>query len=971
MLRRFFLLLALLLSVTTIQARHITGRVVDTDHRDLEGATVELLSVKDSSVIRVTQTKEMEVWGWKQWVYELDVENNKSYLLRVSMLGYKTQYKKIDVKMAERANEQQIDDIVLEENAHQLSEVVVKATKIKMVMKGDTVVYDASAFNLSEGSMLDALVKQMPGATLENGVIKVNGRTVSSLLVDGRDFFSGDASKALENLPAYTVDKIKVYDKAGRESRFQGVDMGDKDLVLDVNLKKQYKHGNISNVDLALGSNDRYQARLFSMFYGKKSRLTLTGNINNINNYRVPGQDDVTGDLPDAGGGLSSRKTFGLNYRYEGKTEDDYYSTFNTYSAEDNDNVSQTNQQTFLTGGDYYNLSTNANRAKNYRLFTRHELSRMFKRSMIYGYADATHTHTSGWGSSLSGQFSQKPWGMSALDSIFMSDADRALMQTVINRVRNTSKYQGESTDYTGFLNYRFKIGNGKDFWSQDNVNVEANANYAHTTNDRFSLNRIDYLSTGTKDDRNQFSQSPTSSYDYSLTTEYTHFFINDSAGVRNFHVRPGYVYQQSYSSQTYDLYRLDQLADYDSTSYGMGVLPSTREALLSVKDGNNSYWSKQLTRTQQAGLSLMFNTGDGVQRPRFMVHGNLGLSFKYENLSYYRQRNYNTSRHDVLFQPNMGMMYQFNDSTGNVFASFNYRTSETQPGMTSMLDIRDDSNPLYVTLGNTDLKNARTHSISAHWGKFQLREQSLLSVSANYSITRNALATAVTYDKQTGVTTSQPRNINGNWQASAAASFQRAVDKKKHLTAEANIGASYNNSVDLTTVEGMDNTRSDVHNTTLTGSMGLTYQLGEGLRLEFSPSATYRNATSDRTDFTKVSAWNYNFRFAGMVHLPWSFELSTDLCSYNRRGYNDDQMNTSEWVWNARLTRSFLKKTLALSFDAFDILGQLKNTEITLNSQGRTETWYNSLPRYVMLHLSYKFNSGMRKPKPRNPWDY
>ncbi len=968
--RKLFLLLILLLSVTSVQARHIIGRVLDTDRRDLEGATVELLSVADSSVIRVTQTKEMELWGWKRWVYELDVDNNKSYLLRVSMLGYKTKYKKVDVKMAARANEQEVDDIVLEENAHQLSEVVVKATKIKMVMKGDTVVYDASAFNLSEGSMLDALVKQMPGATLENGVIKVNGRTVSSLLVDGRDFFSGDASKALENLPAYTVDKIKVYDKAGRESRFQGVDMGDKDLVLDVNLKKQYKHGNISNLDLALGSKDRYQARLFSMFYGKKSRLTLTGNVNNVNNNRVPGQDDVTGDLPDAGNGLVARKSVGLDYRYEGKTEDDYYKTSSSYTTVDNDNASRTNAQTFLTGGDYYNLSSNVNRSKNYTLFTRHEFSRMFKRSMMYGYADATHTHNHGWNSSLSGRFDQKPWGMSALDSIFMLGSDRALMQTVINRVRNVSKYQGESTDFNGYFSYRFKLGKGDDFWSQDNINVEANANYGHGSNDNFALNRIDYLSTGKKDDRNQFSQSPSKRYGYGVTTEYTHFLLNDSAGARNLYVRPSYAYSQSYNSQTYDLYRLDQLADYDSTSYGMGVLPSTREALLTVKDHNNSYWSDQLTRTHDANLMMMFNSGDGVQRPRFMVHGNLGLSFKYDHLNYYRQRRYNPSRHDVLFQPNVGMMYQFNDSTGNVFASLTYRSSESQPGMTSMLDIRDDANPLYVTLGNPDLKNARTHSVYARWGKFRMREQSLLSLSANYSVTRNALATAVVYDKQTGITTSQQRNINGNWQVGGNAFVQRAVDKKKHLVLEANLYANYDNSVDLTTVEGMANMRSNVHNTTANGSVGMTYQLGDGLRLNLTPSVTYQRATSDREDFTKVSAWNYNVRFSGMVHLPWSFELSTDLTSYNRRGYNDDQMNTSEWVWNARLTRGFLKKKLTLSIDAFDILGQLKSTTIALNSQGRTETWHNSLPRYVMAHLAYKFNSGMKKPKPRNPWE-
>ncbi len=970
MLRKLFLGVMLMV-VATVQARHITGRVVDTDHRDLEAATVELLSVTDSSVIRVTQTREEEVWGWKQWKYEIDVENNKSYLLRVSMLGYQTQYKRIDVKMAERANEQEIDDIVLQENARQLSEVVVKATKIKMVMKGDTVVYDASAFNLSEGSMLDALVRQMPGTTLENGVIKVNGRTVSSLLVDGRDFFSGDASKALENLPAYTVDKIKAYDKAGRESRFQQRDMGDKELVLDVNLKKQYKHGNISNVDLALGSSDRYQASLFSMFYGKKSRLTLTGTINNINNARVPGQDDATGDMPDEGGGLTSRKIVGLDYRYEGKTEDDFYSTSNSYSVSDNDDLTRTNAQTFLTGGDYYNLNSSAYRTKSYRLNSNHDFSVNFKRSMLYGRASVSHSHNNSWSSSLSGRFSQKPWGMAALDSIFMPNAEQALLQQVINRVKNASQSRGQTSHVDGYLSHRFKLGKGDNFWSQDNIFLQASAGYNRSSTDAFSLNNIDYLSTGTADNRNQFTQSPNRSYNYDAQAEYTHFLINDSAGVRTFFVRPRYKYSQDYSSQNYGLYRLDQLADYDSTAYGIGVLPSTREALLSVEDGSNSYRSNSLTRTNEANVVLSFNSGDGVQRPRLSARAEATVQFKYDALDYFRQRAYQTSRHDVLFQPYLRLSYNFNDSTGDVHAAVSYQSAESQPGMTTLLDIRDDANPLVVTLGNPDLKNARNHNVTLSWSKFKMRTQMIYTAWASYSATQNALATATTYDKQTGITTTQQRNVNGNWTMNGGFFINRAVDKKRHLTLGVNANAVYSNSVDLTTVEGTQSTRSDVHNTSVNGGMDLTYQLGEGLRLSAEPSVAYRYASSNRQDFTNVSAWNYNFRFTGMVHLPWSFELSTDLTSYNRRGYNDDQMNTSEWVWNARLTRGFLKKRLTLSIDAFDILGQLKSTSVTLNTQGRTETWYNSLPRYVMAHLSYKFNSGMKKPKPRNPWDY
>ena len=184
--RRLLFLFLFSLSFLSAAARHIVGRVVDgKNHEDLAGAVVELLNPRDSSVIKSTTTTERQIFGWKVFVYQFDVDNDSTYLLRCSSLGYKTAYRRVTVRMANRVNEQQIDDIALQPDVHTLSEVVVKATKIKMVMRGDTLVYDASALNLSEGSMLDALIRQMPGTTLDNGVTKVNGRAVSSLCLRG------------------------------------------------------------------------------------------------------------------------------------------------------------------------------------------------------------------------------------------------------------------------------------------------------------------------------------------------------------------------------------------------------------------------------------------------------------------------------------------------------------------------------------------------------------------------------------------------------------------------------------------------------------------------------------------------------------------------------------------------------------------------------------------------------------------
>ena len=944
-----------------LSARSITGRVVDSSDKDLPGAVVELLSPNDSSVIRSTVNSEVELWGWKHYEYRLDVDNNTTYLLRVSMLGFKTVYKKVEVKMADRVAEQWVPDIKLEEDSKTLSEVVVKATKIKMVMNGDTIVYNADAFNLSEGSMLDALINQLPGATLENGVIKVNGRTVSSLLIDGRDFFNGDAKKALANLPAYTVDKIKVYDKAGRESRFMQRDMGDKALVLDVDLKKQYRHGNISNVDIAGGTHDRYMARLFSMFYGSKSRLTIAANFNNINNEGVPGQYDAIGEMPTAGGGLTSRKEIDADYHLEGKQEDDYFDTSNNYSATDDQTETCTNAQTFLTGGDYYNLSINRNCAKNYTVSSDNSFGRMFKKSMLYGNIDVSHTKSKGWGNLVSGRFNAKPWGMSALDSIFSPNADRYLMDMLVNRVRNDNQYKGHSTNYSGSFSQTIKLSKKGDWYSGDTFGYSLNGNYNSTANNRFALNLVDYLTIGTSDNRDQYSESPNKQYNYQLSAYYTHFFVNDSAGLRTLYFRPTYSYSQNYSSQSYGLYRLDQLAGYGSTSYAIGVLPSTREALLSVRDGNNSYRSEHITKNNNVAFSLNYIDGDGVQRPRITAALSLNASCRHESLDYYRQQTYYKSRNATLLSPSASFMYQFNDSTGYIYTGITYSSSPSQPSLESQLDIRDDANPLVVTLGNPGLKNSRTHNVSAQWSKFGIRTQTNLSFSINYTVMQYAIATATLYDKQTGVTTTQRQNINGNWSLGFSNGFQRPVDKKQRLMVSNNINVYYNNSVDLTTVEGVENKRSDVHNWNISMNPSIQYQIGDRLRLSFTSNISYQRATSERDDFTKVSAWNYNFGLRGNVKLPWSLELSTDFTNYNRRGYNDDEMNTSEWIWNARLTRSFIKRRLTLSLDAFDILGQLKSTTFTLNSQGRTEEWTNSLPRYAMLHVAYKFNFGKK----------
>lgn len=243
--------------------------------------------------------------GKGRWGYNVDdgvrtatvvsgkVPGDGEYLLRLTHQDYFTEYFHISIKTSARNNGFIVlrDKIKMRKQPKErvLGEAVVKATKIKMVMKGDTIVYNADAFQLSEGSMLDALIEQLPGAELkDNGQITVNGRLVSSLLVNGKDFFRGDPKIALENLPSYMVDKVKVYEEETDFEKMRGLEETIRPLVMDVNLKRQYSIGWIANAEAAYGTEQTYLGRIFALRFTDCSRLAFFANINNTNDTCAP-----------------------------------------------------------------------------------------------------------------------------------------------------------------------------------------------------------------------------------------------------------------------------------------------------------------------------------------------------------------------------------------------------------------------------------------------------------------------------------------------------------------------------------------------------------------------------------------------------------------------------------------------------------------------------------------------------------
>lgn len=963
--RHLLLLLLLLLCNPCAQARRLTGRVVDAQtHKDIEGATVELLSVKDSTLIRsaVTTRHKLSSWNWEYWGYELEVDNDTDYLLRFSAVGYDTQVQRVEVRMAKRVAEQEVPTVRLQPSAHELDEVVVKATRVKMVLKGDTVVFDASAFNLPEGSMLDALIRNLPGTTIRNGIISVNGRKVSSLLIDGRNFFNGDAKKALENLPAYTVDKVKAYEKAGATSRLVQRDMGDKEYVLDVNLKRQYRHGLLAHADVGEGTQHRHTEQVFALGYGKKDRITLTGNDNNVGDDNVPGENDQT-FLPTATNGLNTNKGMTLELNHEGKSEDDYINVNASVNRNDNDLKTRVTSQTFLTGGDYYSLASNQQKGRVVSSAATMNFSIHPKRQIINGNLGYSYTDDENSSRSRSALFNENPMGSTGLlDSLFAPTTPDLLLTKTIHRQRQDGLNRSHSFTFNVSLYNQLVLG--KDSTSGERL-LQTRISYDHAQggNRNFSVNTVDYLQDATpRDHRNQMTDAPSKSENVNAAVAHNIRLSRRNDKVNTCYLNAQYQLKYRYNLSKSSLYRLDQLAHYTEPLFPLGLLPSSRQELLSVLDATNSYRSQRHDFSNEMATSIWLQHGDGTQRPQWSLAGNLPVELLNEHVRYFRKTPYYRKRQSLLFQPSLRINYQFNDSTGTRYASLQYSSQQSQPDLVTLLGIIDDSNPLVVSEGNPDLKKSRNHSFSLGYNIFSMRRQTMINFQLMYNLLQDAIATATLYDKETGITRTRATNVGGNWNLGGSAGLSRPLDRQQRLNLNVSLNSQYSNSVDLSTVAGTASTRNTVRRLNNSGNADLSFRSDEKIELHISASASNQLVTGSRSDFTKINAWDSQVGLQGNVMLPWKLRVSTDMTCFMRSGYNDEQMNTTQWIWNLRLSRSFCKGRLMAAVDAFDILGQLNNTSYVINEQGRTETWTNSIPRYAMLHLSYKFNLGMKQ---------
>ena len=918
----------------------------------LSGVKAELMT-RDSSVVGDCCTEKYFQVGntlcpWHFYVPKKEAQ----YILKLSKEGYETLYK--DITYEPRGNK----GIIIFEKTYLkyapkervLGAATVTATRVKFYTKKDTVVFNADAFEMAEGSMLDALIKQLPGVELrDNGQIYVNGRFVESLLLNGENFFDKDRNVMLENLPSYMVNNVKVYERLGEKSRLMKRDMDDKSYVMDINLKKHYSIGWIGNAEGGAGTRDRYLGRFFALRFTRQSRVSLFGNMNNLNETRKPGQNDdwSPGNVRQ---GQNAHKIFGLDYMVNDRRT--RYKLEGWAKAE-HDNLTaleQTTGEAFMPNGNVYKRGGNHESQSVTSFNSFHNWLFHNDLTVIKVAPYVLYEKKKKRGNSYSAALNQDMNNLSGLADSLFSGSSEWLRNAVINRAKNEDMQKSDKFFTTATASFTQDLRYFSGF-----IDAEGYISYKKEHFERFNHYQLDYPSAAgqTGEAKNRYYKSPSEMFSYYGRADFWYWLPC------NFALVPSYKYRVLNTSNDNMIYRLEQLDGWGSGKE-LGALPSEWE-YLSTLDKGNSYNQEQ--NTQEHTISMKINGNHLIlnNKVRFEAYAEFPVVLTRRKLDYVRA-NIDTvlTKQVAAFNPFVRTSFIWHDWKRRI--DIEYDVDSKLYGLSQTLDIRSDDDPLRVTLGNGRLKNSVAHQLDVSYTNNSNRKQRFFNAGVNYNAVRNQIGYSSEYNRATGVYTYRPVNINGNYSVGGNVNYSMALDRKRRWNLSTTTSAQLHNNVDLITVTGSDaNPRSKVKTLFLNETVKIDHRFGRQ-KVGAKAGCSWRNATSAREDFSTINAANFNYGLTGQFELPCGFQFFTDLTMYSRRGYESREMNTDELVWNARLSKQVWKKRLTLALEGFDILHNLSAVTHTLNGQGRTETYRNVIPSYGMLHVIYRLNVQPKK---------
>lgn len=878
----------------------------------------------DSIVIDTTTCKKYKLNSFATFYIP---RKTGEYTIRVEYPGYRTSVKKQYFDFSEdllgwgfgNVSLKRLPSAIDSLKSVGLDEVVVRGTRLQVAYRGDTIVYDAQAFNIPEGAMLDALVRQLPGAELKvNGDVYINGKKLDYITLNGNDFFKGNNKVILENLPYFTVKNLLVYYKDPPFSLIKPTMDEGKDYVLDVVMKREYSIGSIVNVEVGIGTDKRWKGKAFELRYDDYTRLSMFTNLNNLNENQTPGTDGDWSPKKQSRG-LQTTKQAGVNLNVNNakKTFSLDQSTLIEWS--DKNTVMQRHSETFSKEGSILGGTLSVNDLNDFTLTNNTKIDLILGKflfgtnhNIIYTDQDAT--------------------SMSA-DSTYRSN------------IINTDHRQTLSANRHMYGNGHFSIQTN--LWDEVNTtSLFVNYSFSSFMKDQTStLRNIHYFNTGQTDGRNDYRDNTSHSYSYSIKLDQD---LRLSQRVRLMYEL---AYNQRGSGSDHDYYCL---YDYGGRYESELILPSTADSLITAMDYANSHNYFTLGR----GISNTLHFGYSWKN--ISVSASMKYTYMHDRIHYQNNLLDTVSARSYgAWNPNISLQRKWKKN----ILRLKYSAYNSRPAFDRLMPLANSTNTLYVRINNPNLRSQLRNTLSAEldmrpggikptwWLKYELITMS------------RAWGNRISYNTNTGAYTSIADNVDGNWNTTMSFGMNGLLDKQKKWRYNISAKIGYTHSVDYDIAyDGAHNALSRVNTLKPITTWKLTYRndvFSAGATAGYSGNYSHEKEYGERD----MSIHEYKFGINTQYTIPLAkITVATDLNLYSQNGYDSDVMNSDDWIWNASMSRAFLKGRLVAKVEMYDILHQLSARSYSVNAQSRIETHYNSIPHYILFSLGYKLAKTPKK---------
>ena len=881
---------------------NVTGSVVEQgSDTPIEQATVRLLNVKDSAMVR-------GVVSARNGSFTLKNVKKGSYLLHITFIGYDPLYQPLQI--TGKKNPVNVGKLELSDGAIELGEAVVIGKAPEVTVRNDTVEYNADSYKVTEGSVLEDLLKKMPGVEVDSeGKITVNGKEVKKVMVDGKEFFSDDPKVASKNLPAKMIDKLQVLDKKSDMAQMTGFDDGEEETVINLTVKPGMKQGWFGNAYGGYGSKDRYEGNAMVNRFVNNDQITFMGGANNTNNM---GFSDLASTMFSgmgggggrrggfgAGSGITSSGNAGLNFSKEFKPDKLTLGGNTRYSHSDNDARSKSDRQNILPGdSSSYDNSEAMSRTKSdnfgvdFRLEWKPDTmtqlifrpSFSFSHSMNDNFSDATTL-----------------------------DNERDTVNT--NKSSNYSESNGynlnASIDFSRKLNNKGRVfsatlsGGNSDSYS-DGMN----------RSDIVYFNQTDALKNSIIDQRSRYDNK---GFNYRAYVSWV-----DPIGHNNF-IQATYSISQRKQEALKNVYNQDA------------------DGIYNVLDSAYSQSYRNNFISQRASLSFK------SQRAKFNYTIGLNLDPSYSSSeNFVGDTTLSKITRKVV---NLSPMAQFNymfDKRTNLRIMYNGRTS--QPSMTQLQPVADISDPTNITIGNPDLNPRYTNNVFIRFQQFTPEKQRAFMIMANGSYIINDIVSYTSYNQETGVKTTTYKNVNGNYSGNVRMMLNTPLKNKK-FSINSMTMASFANS------NGYINEEKNTNRNLILSERGGIDFRSSYLDLGVNGNIRYNATSNSLQKENNQNTFNYGAGGYTTIYLPLNFKIESDVNWSTNSGYGDG-FKQNEVLWNASASKSFLKNNQGtLRFKIYDILQQRSNISRSITASYIQDSEYNTLGSYFMVHFIYRFS--------------